>query len=843
VSAAGAWTYTPAPNHHGADAFSFAVSDGRGGSATYTVSVTVAEVNDAPAAADASVAATEDTPASGQLPAAADADGDPVAYALAGQAAHGTATVSASGAWTYAPAANYHGPDAFSYTASDGRGGSTTRTVGVTVAEVNDRPEAGPLSIATDEDAAVDGRLPAAVDADGEAVHYALAAPAAHGSASVAPDGTFRYTPEADWSGRDAFAFRVSDGRGGSATYTVSVTVRAVNDAPGAADAEVSTDEDTPLAGRLPAAIDADGSGVEYALAAAPAHGSATVSAAGHFTYRPAPDVAGTDAFDYRVDDGSGGTATHTVTVTVRPVNDAPVAANAEAATDEDTPLAGRLPAATDADGDALAYALASAPAHGTAGVTADGRFEYRPDPDFAGTDRFEYRVDDGHGGTATHRVDVTVRAVDDTVAGGPGDDRLADASGPAWLLGLGGDDTLDGGSGDDTIDGGPGTDTAVYARPLAQYIVSGEAPGSAPGPAAATVRALAAAGDAGQPPEGTDRLVSVERLLFADTGLALDTGGAAGTAWALWHAIAQRAPTPAEFAHWVDALDHGASPEQAAATMIGALAPQATHAELVARLFPFATGRAATETEVALFAAALDAGEASAGELAALAASLGLARPETAAQLAQGLRFAPGEHRTAAGTDGDDTLAGSDAPDLLIGLGGLDTARLDGARAAHSVSLADGIATVTGPGGTDTLAGIERVAFDDGAIAFDVDGSAGEAFALWWTLVHRAPAPSEIGRWIADLDASASTSATAANMLAALAPGIGDRALVERLYAHLVGTAPDPATADGFVAMIASGQVTQAGLLVLAAEAGGIARSQYAELVAQGIDYFWPAA
>ena len=48
-------------------------------------------------------------------------------------------------------------------------------------------------------------------------------------------DGTFTYSPNADFNGADSFTYTVSDGNGGTDTATVNITVNAVNDDPVAA--------------------------------------------------------------------------------------------------------------------------------------------------------------------------------------------------------------------------------------------------------------------------------------------------------------------------------------------------------------------------------------------------------------------------------------------------------------------------------------------------------------------------------------------------------------------------------------------------------------------------------
>ena len=88
------------------------------------------------------------------------------------------------------------------------------------------------------------------------------------------------------------------------------------------------------------------------------------------------------------------------MTLTVNPVNDAPVAANDAYTTDEDTPLTRPAPGVlandTDVDGATLTAVLVTGPAHGTLALNADGSFTYTPAANFNGSDSFTYQASDG---------------------------------------------------------------------------------------------------------------------------------------------------------------------------------------------------------------------------------------------------------------------------------------------------------------------------------------------------------------------------------------------------------------------------------------------------------------
>src|SRR5207247_804957 len=101
----------------------------------------------------------------------------------------------------------------------------------------------------------------------------------------------------------------------------------------------------------------------------------------------------GPDSFTYKASDGSANSATATVSLTVRPVNDAPAAVNDSFATDEDTALTiaapGVLANDTDIDGNTLTAVLVTSPSHGTLALNANGSFTYTPVSNYNGPDSF----------------------------------------------------------------------------------------------------------------------------------------------------------------------------------------------------------------------------------------------------------------------------------------------------------------------------------------------------------------------------------------------------------------------------------------------------------------------
>src|SRR5439155_319271 len=128
-----------------------------------------------------------------------------------------------------------------------------------------------------------------------------------------------------------------------------------------------------------------------------PAHGSVALNANGSFTYTPAAGYTGADSFTYKANDGQLDSNVATVTITVSPVNDAPVARDDSATTDEDTAVVINVLANdSDVDGDSLTAAVVSGPSHGTLTPSANGTCTYTPAANFNGSDSFTYKANDG---------------------------------------------------------------------------------------------------------------------------------------------------------------------------------------------------------------------------------------------------------------------------------------------------------------------------------------------------------------------------------------------------------------------------------------------------------------
>lgn len=192
-------------------------------------------VNDLPVAGGDSYTIGEDTVLTGNVRTNdTDADGDPLTVELLSNPASGTLTLSEDGSFTYTPTRDFHGIDSFTYTVSDGKGGTAVGTVSITINPANDAPVADNGTVTVDEDSSYTGALPVS-DVDSDDVTTSVVVGPAHGELVLHDDGTYTYTPpDADFNGTDSFTYRATDGDGAISTVaTISITVDPpVNDAP-----------------------------------------------------------------------------------------------------------------------------------------------------------------------------------------------------------------------------------------------------------------------------------------------------------------------------------------------------------------------------------------------------------------------------------------------------------------------------------------------------------------------------------------------------------------------------------------------------------------------------------
>ncbi len=422
-------TYEPDPDFCGQDTFTYTISDSNDGTDSATVTVEVACVNDPPDAVDDAYSGVEDTTLNVAMPGVLGNDTDPEAHSLSVSSYDGTSanggsvSMNTDGSFSYAPAADYCGDDTFTYTANDGNDGTDTATVSVSVECVNDAPVAEDDSAETDEDSPVTVAVLANdSDSDDDPLTVTEVSDPPNGTATINLDDTITYEPDPDFCGQDTFTYTISDSKGGTDTATVNVTITCVNDAPVANDDSADVNEDSvAFIDVLGNDTDVEDDALSVDSVTLPGHGMATTNNGAGVLYSPNLEYCGPDSFTYAANDGNGGTDSATVSVTVTCVNDAPVANDDTATTDEDTPVTMDVLANDgDVDGDSLSVTNVTQPSNGAVTVNPDNTITYTPNPGFNGDDSFTYTANDG-------TVDSNVAVVTITVTPAAGEFELGD--------------------------------------------------------------------------------------------------------------------------------------------------------------------------------------------------------------------------------------------------------------------------------------------------------------------------------------------------------------------------------------------------------------------------------
>jgi VCBS repeat-containing protein len=148
---------------------------------------------------------------------AADLDSDTLTYSVTTAATHGVGSVNTTGYVTYTPTTGYSGSDSFVVTVSDGKGGTATSTISVTVYPFNIAPVVTSVIVKT-----VTAQI-TATDANGDTLTYTVTTQGAFGTASVNSSGLVTYTAGGSFAGKDTFVVTISDGHGGSKTVKFKI--------------------------------------------------------------------------------------------------------------------------------------------------------------------------------------------------------------------------------------------------------------------------------------------------------------------------------------------------------------------------------------------------------------------------------------------------------------------------------------------------------------------------------------------------------------------------------------------------------------------------------------------
>ncbi|MCP2029676.1 gliding motility-associated-like protein [Flavobacterium sp. HSC-32F16] len=456
ISALGVITFTPSTDFNSTTAISFpyVITDGSLTS-TANIEITVTAVNDAPVANNDPYTVAEDnsvtlTPLSNDT----DVEGDTLTISsingttLTGgvqsiTVPNGTVNISALGVITFTPSADFNSTTAisFPYVITDGSL-TATANIQITVTAVNDAPVANndPYTVAEDNsvtltplsnDTDVDGDTLTISSINGTTLTggvQSITVP--NGTVNISALGVITFTPSTDFNSTTAISFPyvITDGSL-TATANIEITVTAVNDAPIAIKDDYTVDEGATLnvpvlTGVLSNDTDVEGDVLTAVLVTGPSHGTLTLNSDGSFTYVHDGSETITDSFTYKANDGNLDSNTITVTLTINPVNDAPIAND-----DTNNAIASAAGATTinaltaaDVDGTIANYTILSLPANGVLNLAGNpiaanqvltpaeaATITYTPSGAFTGNVTFTFTATDNLGLSAVTPATITI--------------------------------------------------------------------------------------------------------------------------------------------------------------------------------------------------------------------------------------------------------------------------------------------------------------------------------------------------------------------------------------------------------------------------------------------------
>lgn len=351
-----------------------------------------------------------------------DPDGESLSAVLIEDVQHGKLLLSADGSLSYTADPDYFGTDQFRYTARDFRD-SEPVTVTIHVTPKYDPATGMPdlykqLSSEVLQVPAATGLLANDLNPDLVPLEVVVLRSVSQGHLTVNPDGSFTYQPMG-FFGRESFSYVIRDGVGESKPVEVTIIV---NTPPEARDDRFEFDEDKrlTLAGNYDLTandFDAEGDLLTLIIVDGPEHGILETDDKGVLSYVPNENYVGDDRFTYRIEDVEDSSTVATAYLTIKPINDAPVAqpdvffgiADQRVVLDIDQSV---LENDTDVEQQPLVAQLVDGPAIGTIDFRTDGTFAFEPPNGFLGSTSFQYLADDGDSVSAPVSVTITVNSL-----------------------------------------------------------------------------------------------------------------------------------------------------------------------------------------------------------------------------------------------------------------------------------------------------------------------------------------------------------------------------------------------------------------------------------------------
>ena len=421
------------------------VSDSKGGTDSISVTISITNVNEAPVFSEGDSTTRsipENTGADqpiGTPVAATDVDGNTLTYTLGGADVSSFSIVSTTGQLQTSVALDHEINDTYSVTVSVSDGsGSDSIAVTIHITNTNETPvftegDGTTRSIAENTAAGIDiGNAVSATDGDADALLYSLGGTDESSFGIVSTSGQLRTRAALDHETKDSYSVsvNVSDGRGGSDSIPVTISVTDVNEAPVFSEGDDATrfiaENTVPSVDIGPPveATDEDGDTLAYSLSGTDASSFSIVSTSGQLQTSEALDYETKAFYSVAVNasDNEGGSATIAVTIRVTNTNEAPVFIEEDSTTRaiaENTASGvniGNAVLATDEDGDSLTYNLGGTDAAAFSIVSTTGQLQTSVPLDHETEDTYSVTVNvsDSAGGSDSITVTITVTDAND---------------------------------------------------------------------------------------------------------------------------------------------------------------------------------------------------------------------------------------------------------------------------------------------------------------------------------------------------------------------------------------------------------------------------------------------
>jgi large repetitive protein len=392
----GSFTYIPHEHFFGLDNFVYQVCDDSTACAYAEVSITIQPINDAPVLGINYFSTNENQPLESEISNVFDIDSENLYFTTNTNSPNGQMNLSNNGSFVYIPNPNWFGIDTLELTVCDDSNDCAYSQIIINVTHVIDPPSIIDEFYLLDEDGILNGDVSLNDDSFGEgSLFYEITIPPTNGNIQMSQQGSFSYTPIANWSGLETIQYVACNSNEFCGSGSLTILVNPINDLPVCSNITIQLEEDTQISIQLPLATDVDGDSLLSSIINYPDHGTANISNNNSLLYAPGLNFNGQDEITLTFCDQLEACCSSIITISVTAINDTPVAQSGEMYGLEDSSMEGHVPFAIDDDDDILSYYLVSNPNHGIIIFNSDGYFNYEPNDNFNGNDSIHFSVCD----------------------------------------------------------------------------------------------------------------------------------------------------------------------------------------------------------------------------------------------------------------------------------------------------------------------------------------------------------------------------------------------------------------------------------------------------------------